>query len=129
VVEGPNASPDSITSGTYAPPVNGASGTENLSLLKYATILLRVSAMMDCMNLIPERKPCQTRQRAMPEAIAADDIVLEFSRGNGANGYFIRIASRHGHKTMPNIIASLRPYLAEGWNLVGYVESPSRFTQ
>ena len=59
---------------------------------------------------------------------AADDIIIELSTGNGASGFFLRIASRHGNHTMPRLIDEIRPYLKDGVNIVGRVETPSRFT-
>jgi hypothetical protein len=58
---------------------------------------------------------------------AVDDIIIELSTGNGASGFFLRIASRHGNYTMPRLLDDIKPYLKEGVNIVGRVETPSRF--
>lgn len=64
----------------------------------------------------------------MSDAVAKDDIVFRFTTGNGASGFFLRVASRHGHQSAPALAEGLKPYLGDGVTLTVEVETPSRFT-
>ena len=59
--------------------------------------------------------------------VARDDIVFKFFTGSGAQGFFLRVASRHGHESAQTLAEGLRPYLREGVTLAVEIETPSRF--
>lgn len=70
----------------------------------------------------------QAEKLSESKAVAKDDIVLRFTIGSGAEGFFLRVASRHGHESAKALADGLLPYLRDDVTLSAEVETPSRFS-